>query len=83
MYILTGRRALEYPYTTDGAELKQAVYNNQVAYVIEDPFTWTRTTEQYLRPALQSWQAEDPGALVLVLETNVPRTRVWRVTKQQ
>jgi len=83
MYVLTGHQALEYPYSTDGAELKQAVYNNGVAFLIEDPFTWTRTTEQYLRPALQSWQAEDPGALALALETNAPRTRVWRVTKQQ
>lgn len=82
MYILTGHRALEYPYTTDGTELQQVVYNNKVAYLIEDPFTWTRTTEQYLQPALLSWQAEDPGSLVLAWETSTPRTRVWRVTKK-
>ncbi|MBM4428723.1 MAG: glycosyltransferase family 39 protein [Chloroflexi bacterium] len=82
MYIHTGFQALEYPYSIDGAELKQVVYNNKVAYLIEDQFTWSRTTEQYLRPALQSWQAEDPGALVLAWETSIPRTRVWRVTKK-
>ena len=67
------------PQSADGMELVRAVYSNQVAYVIEDAFTWTRTTEQYLRPALRSWQAQDPAALSLAYETDAPRTRVWRV----
>jgi hypothetical protein len=79
LYILTGHKALEYPYSADASELRQAVYNNQVSYVIEDSFTWTRTTEQYLRPALQGWRAEEPAALSLAFETNAPWTRVWRV----
>lgn len=79
LYILTGHQALEYPYSADGMELMRVVYNNQVAYVIEDAFTWTRTTEQYLRPALRSWQAQDPAALSLAYETDAPRTRVWRI----
>jgi hypothetical protein len=79
MYILTGHRALEYPYSADRKELMRAVYNNQVAYVIEDAFTWTRTTEQYLQPALRDWQAADPSALALTYETTAPHTRVWRI----
>ncbi len=79
MYILTGQRAMEYPYSADGKELMRAVHNNQVAYVIEDAFTWTRTTEQYLQPALRDWQAVDPFALTLAYETTAPRTRVWKI----
>jgi len=79
LYILTGHRALEYPYSADGTELMQVVRDNGVAYVIEDAFTWTRTTEQYLQPALESWRAADPAALSLVYETDAPHTRVWRV----
>ena len=78
-YVLTGHLALEYPYSADGMELMDAVRDYQVAYVIEDAFTWTRTTQQYLQPALESWRAEDPAALSLVYETDAPRTRVWRV----
>ena len=79
VYVLTGHLALEYPYSADGVELMDAVRDNQVAYVIEDAFTWTRTTQQYLQPALESWRAGDPAALSLVYETDAPRTRVWRV----
>lgn len=79
MYILTGHRAMEYPYSADGSELMRAVHNNEVVYVIEDAFTWTRTTEQYLQPALRAWQAADPSALALAYETNTPHTRVWKI----
>jgi hypothetical protein len=79
LYILTGHKALEYPYSADASELRRAVYDNQTSYLIEDAFTWTRTTNQYLRPALRGWQAEEPASLSLVFETDVPRTRVWRV----
>jgi hypothetical protein len=79
LYILVGHPALEYPYSADGTELRQAVYNSKVAYVIEDAFTWTGTTRQYLRPALQDWQDRDPGALSLTYESAKPYTRVWRV----
>lgn len=79
VYILMGHRAMEYPYSADGRELMRAVYDNQVAYVIEDAFTWTRTTEQYLQPALRNWQAADPFALELTHETDAPHTRVWKI----
>jgi len=81
LYILTGYQALEYPYSTNALELKRAVYTNHVAYVIEDAFSWTRTTAQYLQPALQAWLALDPRALSLNYETDPPRTRVWHVSK--
>lgn len=79
LYILTGHNALEYPYSADGMQLMHAVRDNQVAFVIEDAFTWTLTTMQYLKPALQEWQAEDSAALSLAFETDAPPTRVWRV----
>lgn len=79
LYILTGHRALEYPYSADGVELMHSVRDNRVAYVIEDAFTWTRTTKQYLQPALEGWRAGEPAALSLAFETDAPRTRVWRV----
>jgi hypothetical protein len=81
LYILTRHPALEYPYTAHGTELKQAVYNSGVIYVIEDAFTWTGTTQQYLRPALQDWQIQEPATLALAYETAKPATRVWRVTQ--
>jgi hypothetical protein len=81
MYIVTAHRALEYPYSYDGLELRRSVEDNAVAYLIEDAFTWTGTTAQYLRPALQSWQSAEPEALSLVFETDAPTTRVWRVEK--
>ncbi len=83
LYMLTGHQALEYPYSAEATELMHMVRDNRVAYVIEDAFSWTRTTEQYLQPALQAWQAEDPAALSLVYETDAPRTRVWRVRQQE
>jgi hypothetical protein len=83
LYILTGHKALEYPYSTDGMELLQTARDNQVDYIIEDAFTWTRTTAQYLKPALDSWRAKDPSSLALTFETVAPHTRVWRVQSQQ
>jgi len=81
LYVLTGHQALEYPYSTDAAELMNAVHDNCVSYVIEDAFSWTRTTAQYLQPALQAWLTMDPEALSLVYETDAPRTRIWHVNK--
>jgi len=83
MYIVTGHRALEYPYSPDGMTLKRSVSDNRVAYVIEDAFKWTGTTADYLRPALRAWMTAEPQALSLVLETDAPQTRVWRVEKLQ
>jgi hypothetical protein len=79
MYIVTGHRALEYPYSQDGMTLKRSAVDNHVAYVIEDAFKWTGTTADYLRPALRAWMAAEPQALALVFETDAPQTRVWRV----
>ena len=83
LYVLTGQQALEYPYSPDGIELQQAAHENRVDYIIEDAFTWTRTTEQYLGPALESWRAQSPDSLSLAYETGAPHTRVWRVQLQQ
>jgi hypothetical protein len=79
MYVLTGHRALEYPYSPDPAQLKQATRDSAVSYVIEDAFLWTPTTVDYLKPALRAWQAAEPEALSMVYETDAPQTYVWRV----
>ncbi len=79
MYIVTGHRALEYPYSQDGTALKRSVAGGDVQYIIEDAFKWTGTTTDYLRPALRAWMAAEPQALELVFETGTPQTRVWRV----
>jgi len=80
LYALTGHPSLEYPYSPDALELQRSVRENRVAYVIEDAFRWTPTTVDYLKPALQAWRADEPGALSVALETRAPQTRVWRVT---
>ncbi len=81
MYVLTGRRALEYPYSPDATQLRQAARDSAVAYVIEDAFRWTPTTVDYLKPALRAWQAAEPEELSLAYETAAPQTRVWRVNQ--
>jgi hypothetical protein len=83
MYVVSGHRALEYPYSGDGMTLKRSAVDNHVAYVIEDAFRWTGTTADYLRPALRAWIAAEPQALALVFETDAPQTRVWRVVQPQ
>jgi hypothetical protein len=79
-YLLTGNLALEYPYDASSAVLREFCEENAVDLLIEDAFTWTRTTEQYLRPALQGWKESDPTGLALAYESPAPRTRVWRTT---
>ena len=79
MYIVTGHRALEYPYSQDWMALKRSVAGSNVEYIIEDAFKWTGTTTDYLRPALRAWMAAEPQTLDLVFETDAPQTRVWRV----
>jgi hypothetical protein len=81
MYVVTGHRALEYPYSQDAMALKSSALDNHVAYIIEDAFKWTGTTSDYLRPALRAWMAAEPQALSLAFETDAPQTRVWRVEK--
>ena len=53
LYLLSGRPTVEYPYTQDTAVLMSALRANGVSYILEDGFTWTRTTETYLAPAMQ------------------------------
>jgi hypothetical protein len=79
VYVLTARQALEYPYSADGADLMRTAHDSGAGFIVEDAFTWTLTTQQYLRQALRSWRAEDPSALALAYETSAPNTRVWRV----
>jgi hypothetical protein len=81
LYILTGHQALEYPYSADGLRLMDFARDNRVAYIIEDAFTWTQTTPQYLSPALDGWLTVQPGSLTLAFETDAPRTRVWCVER--
>lgn len=75
LYLLTRRPTVEYPYTQDTAVLQRVVRANHAGYILEDAFTWTRTTETYLAPAMRG-AAE---SFVLEYETPAPQTRVWRV----
>jgi hypothetical protein len=81
LYIVTGQRALEYPYSYRPEDLENAVLGNDVDYLIEDAFSWTGTTSLYLRPALDGWRQAEPQALNAVFETVAPVTRVWRIEK--
>ncbi len=81
MYIVTGLQALEYPYSYEPADLKSAIADNKVDYLIEDAFSWTGTTTLYLQPALSAWQQAEPQALSMMFETEAPVTRVWRSEK--
>jgi len=81
MYIVTGQRALEYPYSYDPVQLRGAVMANGVDYLIEDAFSWTGTASLYLRPALSAWLAAEPDSVSVVFETEAPATRVWRIEK--
>jgi 4-amino-4-deoxy-L-arabinose transferase-like glycosyltransferase len=75
LYLLTGHPTVEYPYTQDGAILMSTLHANHVSYILEDGFTWTRTSETYLAPAM----SQLPGVFSLALETPAPRTRIWQV----
>lgn len=74
-YLLIQRRGVDYPYTTDPAALARAIDGSGVDYIIEDQFTWTATTGQFLVPAMQALR----DRFVLEFETGTPPTRVWRV----
>ncbi len=75
LYLLSDRRTAEYPYSQDPAILLSALARNKVTHVLEDAFTWTRTTEIYLDPAMHS----RPAAFNLLHETSEPVTRLWAV----
>lgn len=81
MYILTRHPSFEYPYTSNPETLAEFARANGVSYIIQDAFTWTRTTDQYLDPALEGWVAAEPDALTRTFETAKPRTQVWQVNK--
>ncbi len=76
LYLLTGRHTVEYPYTQDSTILMSIIRLNGVSYILEDAFTWTRTTEIYLTPAMRG----QATAFAVAHETETPSTRVWRVT---
>jgi hypothetical protein len=49
--------------------------DNSVSYILEDSFTWSTHTTNYLRPAL----AARPGMVELVKTFGPPNTRIWKV----
>lgn len=56
-YFWSGRKQAIYPFTYDKSAVIDSIYKNKVNYVAVDSFTWTRTTSEYLVPALEE-QAE-------------------------
>ena len=75
LYLLAERQTVEYPYTQDGAILMSTIEHNAVSFILEDAFTWTRTTETYLIPAMHA----SAGDFALAYETPAPHTRVWKI----
>jgi hypothetical protein len=75
LYLLSGHPTVEYPYSQDGNVLLSTLETNGVTFILEDSFTWTKTTEIYLAPAMLSRSA----AFHLAFETAAPTTRVWAV----
>jgi hypothetical protein len=74
LYLLTHRRTLEYPYTTDTSALLSSIKRSGACFVLQDAFTWTRSTEIYLAPAMQG----APGVFWLVHQSDRPVTRIWQ-----
>ena len=52
-YIWTGRKQAIYPFTRDKEAVIGSIYRNNVNYIALDSFTWTKTTLEYLVPALE------------------------------
>jgi hypothetical protein len=78
LYLLSGRLTVEYPYSQDTSLLMSTVHRNAVSYVLEDAFTWTRSTETYLAPAMRG----QISSFTLVHETPSPPARVWAVVRR-
>lgn len=77
IYLLAGRQSVDYPYLPDSRLLLKVVEDNGVDYVVQDGFTWTRTTATYLTPAMQG----AASSFAQAYETAPPTMRVWRVMR--
>ena len=55
------------------------IRENHVAYVVEDGFSWSTQTQQYLRPAIRA----NPKLFKLVTTIGPVPTRIWQVVGGQ
>ncbi len=54
-YLWTGLASRNYPYSYDRWSVMQDVSHEQVDYVLLDDFSWTYTTNLYMRPVIQRY----------------------------
>jgi hypothetical protein len=52
-YLWTGLPSRNYPYTFDSWSVMQDVSRERLDYVVADDFTWTYTTDLYMKPAIR------------------------------
>jgi hypothetical protein len=74
--IYANRPSLQIPLIPAG-EYPDYLDGRKVDYVIEDAFTWSTHTRNYLRPALRGY----PTLFSLVYSTPAPVVRVWKVVR--
>ncbi len=53
-YLWSGRQCLEYPYFSDQSMLFEFLRDNKIGYVVIDSFSWTKTTELFLKPIVEN-----------------------------
>ena len=73
VYFLSGRRSFIYPFTTDHAQIREAIAGCD--YIIFDNFTWTITTVYYLFPVLE----EEPEKYRIIKRTESPEFYLLQV----
>lgn len=52
-YLWTNRKQVIYPFTHNKSAVMDSIFKNKVDYVVLDTFTWTKTTPEYLIPAME------------------------------
>ncbi len=77
LYLFSGRKTVNYPFTTDSAKIMAFIEKKRVDYVLVDAFTWTPTTRLYLYPAVnKNWRK-----FALVVSTGEPKTYLLKVKR--
>jgi len=77
LYVLTGHLTVEYPFSTDPMVLQRVIEHQGVDIIVQDGWTWTRSTEIYLVPAMEARGEQ----YTLLYESPPPPTRLWQVRR--
>ncbi|MCX7785708.1 MAG: glycosyltransferase family 39 protein [candidate division WOR-3 bacterium] len=75
VYLLSGCRAIGYPFTEDQEQVKEAIA--KCDYILLDNFYWTGTTRRYLLPVIQ----KEPDKYQVIFKSNKPEFYVLQVKK--